>query len=137
MLIFFVSMMDERYYKNEINDDQVFIEGTADDMMKNQLRDGDVLFFHRKFFSYNPIHMMKIGLYKLGIKDSGWTHVAIVVRDVEEDNEPYVVECGWNGIQVTPYDMRIATSQCDAIQYRHLRTEYTFDQVSEFHSLTF
>merc|ERR1719483_1709737 len=73
--------------------------------------------------------MMKIGLYKLGIKDSGWTHVAIVVRDVEEENEPYVVECGWNGIQVTPYDMRIATSQCDAIQYRHLRTEYTFDQV--------
>eukprot|EP00494_Astrolonche_serrata_P031001 UN31270 len=68
---------------------EVFIEGSADDMMKGMLQNGDVLMFHKKFWSYNPIELLRIGLHKLTLRDSGYGHFGVVVLDMEEEFEPY------------------------------------------------
>jgi hypothetical protein len=54
-------MADAKYYDSCVNDDEIFVEGSSDDRMKQQLRNGDVVFFHRKWWSYSPPTWAKIG----------------------------------------------------------------------------
>jgi len=120
-----------RYYTEIVNDDDVFKEGSADNILKGNLRNGDIILFHRELWSYNPFMVVKIAFHKYGIKRGGWGHIGVVVLDVDEDDEPYVVEHAWDGIKVTPYDMRSSTARSDAMAYRNLKTELTLDQVTK------
>ena len=88
---------------------EYFTAGSADAVIAESLRDGDVVLVNRRCASLlqNPVAAVLCAASKYGLSGEGrhcWDHAAIVVRD---RGVPYLLEGGASGVTMRTYEERL------------------------------
>lgn len=99
----------------------VFQVGSVDDQLMDNLRDGDVLLFRRKWF-YEHIPAAALLLLYRYFLDSDYDHCGVIVCD--KFGKPHLLELTpLGGYKIRPYDRRLIMSQAENIMILSLARE--------------
>ncbi|CAM9294214.1 unnamed protein product [Ectocarpus sp. 12 AP-2014] len=89
-----------------------FSIGSADDVLTEQLKTGDVLLFSRRWTQMLPAGAA-LSVMKRSVFDSRFDHAGVVVAD--RFGTPHVAEVTYTGIKLRRFDERILRSKCNEI----------------------
>ncbi len=90
-----------------------FSAGSADDMLKEKLRAGDVIVFSRRWYNYHAPQALAIKLYQL-LHDTPYDHIGVIVTD--KFGEPYLFEqTFFRGYRIRPFEPRILYSRAHQV----------------------
>ena len=90
-----------------------FSAGSADTILKESLRAGDVIMFSRRWYNYHAPEALAIKLYQL-IHDTPYDHIGVIVTD--KYGEPYIFEqTFFHGYRIRPFETRILYSRANQI----------------------
>ena len=90
-----------------------FSAGGADAILKENLKNGDVIIFSRRWYNYHAPQALAIKLYQL-IHDTPYDHIGVVVTD--KYGSPYIFEqTFFHGYRIRPFESRILYSRAHQI----------------------
>jgi len=127
-LCFVGDRVDDWYWdrkRHQKNESVMFQPGSVEETQMHKLGTGDVILISTPLFSFNPHRMLATILNKWVHRTTPYDHCGVIIQDREEDGFPYVVEKGFDGIRVSPWDMWLMETRSKAIVLRHLVVDLT------------
>ncbi len=90
-----------------------FSPGSADELLQDSLKTGDLLLFSRRWYRYHLPEALSIKLYQTFL-NTDYDHVGVIICD--KYGEPSVLEkTYWGGYKLRPFSERIAYSRSHQI----------------------
>lgn len=104
---------DTTMHRYAIGPNPEFSPGSADDVINQKLRAGDLIIFSRRWYNYHLPQALAIKLYQW-IHDTPCDHIGIIVTD--KYGKPYVFEqTFFRGHKIRPFEERILYSRAQQI----------------------
>jgi len=127
-LCFVGDSVDDWYWerkRRERNETVMFQPGSVEETQMHKLGTGDVILISTRLWSFNPHRMLVTIMNKWVHRTTAYDHCGLIIQERSEEGFPYIVEKGFDGVKVSPWDMWLMESRNKAIVQRHLVLEMT------------
>lgn len=99
--------------KLQMGSDSYFGNGSADEIVKDNLKPGDIVLFSRRWYHHHLLMALEIKIYQM-LNNTEYDHCGVIVQD--DYGNPYVYEkTPFSGYRMTAYDERIIRSRAHQI----------------------